>query len=178
MNEGRNKAAMDLNSFEKVFHGTSKRIEVYEISLSLNSLPCDFGNGFYTTPSQQEAAQWAMLKDPIQIVINEYELNFELIQDLRVKVFADPDLEWFDFIKVCRETNERPADFDIIIGPVATIFDYDLFDVDRAVACAKLKDSIGDKRATQVVFCTNEAIKTLKLVRDIPIAIFEEASYE
>ena len=47
------------------------------------------------------------------------ELNWALLQELRVKVFDAADMEWLDFILMCRPSDGVPHDYDVVIGPTA-----------------------------------------------------------
>jgi len=160
-----------------LFHGSTKRIEVYEISLSLNSLPCDFANGFYTTPYQDEAIEWALLKEPRAIVVNEYEWNYEAAQKLEIMFFELADIDWFEYVRYCRTENRRKQDFDIVVGPVADMRDIELMK-NQVLPTSQLSTIVEQrasfKRASQVVFCSNRAVSTLKLVRDLPVDVFSE----
>jgi hypothetical protein len=165
---------------EKLFHGGGKEIQVYEIDLTLNSLPCDFANGFYTTPFYNEAIDWANLKDPPSIVINEYSWISEKDPGLSVKLFDTANVEWFKYVRSCRSDNRRPNNCDVVIGPVALISDYELFRTslrenwDDIKIAQELDSDL--KRAYQVVFCTKRGIKTLEYVRSS--YVLEDDSYE
>ena len=47
------------------------------------------------------------------------ELNRALLQELRVRVFDVADMEWLDFILMCRPSDGVPHDYDVVIGPTA-----------------------------------------------------------
>jgi hypothetical protein len=156
---------IEASEWNRLFHGTSKKIEVYEIRLDLNALPVDFGNGFYTTPVYEEAVAWAEFKEVPDIVINEYSWDIEDSDELAVKIFSEADKEWFYFVKYCRENGNRPddyCDYDVIIGPVATDIDYELFldEPSEEFFENELPQII---RFMQIVFCTRKGVSKLKL---------------
>lgn len=52
---------------------------------------------------------------------NLYEiiLDKQIISQLKIRVFEYADLEWLDFVLMCREQGGMPHDFDMVIGPTA-----------------------------------------------------------
>ncbi|MDR0950977.1 MAG: DUF3990 domain-containing protein [Candidatus Ancillula sp.] len=158
----------DFGYIKQLFHGSVVRIDVYDISLFLNDLPVDFGNGFYTTPKLEEALAWGRRKNPYEIVLNEYDLDIDAIKKLSVKVFKTTDFEWFNFVLKCRKNNLRPKEYDLIIGPVAAYPDYELMqqydsgDIDKKDVEQELK--LSPDRFTQVVFCTEVSKAALTLL--------------
>jgi hypothetical protein len=162
---------MSIEELENLFHGSDRKIEVFEIDLTLNSLPCDFGNGFYTTNNYWEAVEWAENKTPISIVINEYRWDIAKIGDLKIKIFNKPDIEWFLYVNDCRNAGVRPIEFDVIIGPVAGNFDYILFNQfnNNEITKTDLIDQLkySPTRFNQIVYTTNKAVETLTLINTI-----------
>lgn len=90
----------------------------------------DFGEGFYTTISMQQAMKWAIhgaknytgLQTPTPCVLKVQLLPRRI--DVFPRIFMSPEYEWAEFILKHR-TNERrdydPCDIhpDMIIGPMA-----------------------------------------------------------
>jgi hypothetical protein len=165
-----------LEKLSILFHGSTKKIEVYEISLSMNLLPCDFANGFYTTPRQEEAIEWALLKEPKSIVVNEYEWNLEEAASLSIMVFDSADAQWFDFVRHSRLNGLRPTEYDVIVGPVATGNDVKLMNSKDSPEelSGLISEHEKDQRGLQVVFCSDKAVNTLSLKGDIVVSVFEE----
>ncbi len=49
----------------------------------------------------------------------EIRLNMELIPSIKVKIFENADIEWLDFVLLCRKRGGMPHDYDLVIGPTA-----------------------------------------------------------
>ncbi len=86
----------------------------------------DYGRGFYTTTSQEQARKWALIKqsrasDPaIRALVSCYEFDEKLLDApaMQVMHFAGPTVNWLDFVV----SNRRGAvlhNYDLVMGPVA-----------------------------------------------------------
>lgn len=82
----------------------------------------DFGSGFYTTSSQDQAKSWA---DEVsrtrggEPIINIYEFDEEkATSDLNILKFESANREWLSFVISNRHGNNT-MDYDVVIGPVA-----------------------------------------------------------
>ena len=105
-----------------VYHGSVVPVETPKIVKSSRML--DFGVGFYTTTSKEQADRWAEIvavKRQINIsVITEYEFDLEAAKnELSVISFGKPDNEWLDFVCMNRCGQIPAVPYDIAIGPVA-----------------------------------------------------------
>ena len=52
------------------------------------------------------------------------------MKSLKVKVFETADMDWMKFVIKCRESDDTPHDYDIVIGPTAdddTIFCFNMY---------------------------------------------------
>lgn len=49
----------------------------------------------------------------------EIMLNEDYISRFNIKVFHTADLEWLDFVLMCREKGGMPHNYDMVIGPTA-----------------------------------------------------------
>ena len=107
--------------FMIVYHGSTQVVENPDVEHSFRNL--DFGKGFYVTSMQQQAQKWALrkaaLNDCSKSIVNVYNLNDEVILQLRCKTFADNLSEWLDFVCACRDEKDDYNAFDVIIGKVA-----------------------------------------------------------
>ena len=112
------------------FHGSA--VEFKKIDLSKGLGRKDFGKGFYMALSVDQAI--GMMHKKYREAVSrrrdhqpgEYrealyriELNVELLKDLRIKVFESADIEWLNFILLCRPAEGVPHDYDVVIGPTA-----------------------------------------------------------
>ena len=115
---------------DALFHGSA--VEFKRIDVSKGRGRKDFGRGFYMAFSSEQAIgmmhkkfresvsrrqdrSLGMLKETLYRI----ELNLTLLQELRVKVFDVADIEWLDFILMCRPSGGVPHDYDVVIGPTA-----------------------------------------------------------
>lgn len=115
---------------DALFHGSA--VEFCHIDVSKGRGRKDFGKGFYMSLSVQQAIgmmhkkfresisrrrdhSLGMFKEKLYRI----ELNRALLQELKIKVFSAADMEWLDFILMCRPSEGVPHDYDVVIGPTA-----------------------------------------------------------
>ena len=55
----------------------------------------------------------------VEVKILEDTLDENAVSELEIKFFDTADLEWLDFILMCREKGGMPHDYDIVVGPTA-----------------------------------------------------------
>ena len=116
---------------QPLFHGTIESIE--RIDVSKGKAHKDFGRGFYMALSAQQAIGM-MHKKRREAVrrhrnhetavfaerLYKIQLKPSVESELKVKLFKTADLEWLDFILMCRESVlAHPHEFDVVIGPTA-----------------------------------------------------------
>lgn len=110
-----------------LYHGSN--VEINDIDLSKCRKGRDFGKGFYLNPNYEQARGMAqkavrIMHDGIEIV-NAFEFDDALVKqsnDFKIKIFADYNEEWAEFIVMNRKNKtDIPAhDYDIVIGrPIA-----------------------------------------------------------
>lgn len=113
-----------------LFHGSA--VEFRKIDVSKGRGRKDFGKGFYMALSADQAIGMMHKKyresvsrrrdhqpGEFKEMLYRIELNAELLKGLRVKVFESADMEWLDFILLCRPVEGAPHDYDVVIGPTA-----------------------------------------------------------
>lgn len=104
-----------------LYHGSAEKVEAPEIREGRSTM--DFGAGFYTTSSFEQAMRWARIKmrrcNTLTGYVSVYEFDLEKAQaDCIVRKFDGADMDWLLFV-----TNNRkgvpgePA--DLHIGPAA-----------------------------------------------------------
>ena len=114
----------------RLYHGTVSQIDKVDVSLGRGNK--DFGKGFYMAVSQtqaigmmhkkyREAVRRNRNKKKTDFTEKLYEirLNMELIPSIKVKIFENADIEWLDFVLLCRKRGGMPHDYDLVIGPTA-----------------------------------------------------------
>ena len=126
----------------------------------VNGFYKDFGYGFYCTNIEKQAKRWALTKRG-KSVVNSYEYipNAALSQ----LVFDTMTEEWLDFVANCRLGKEHS--YDIVEGPMADdqVWDYVEDFIAGRISRAAFWELVKFKYPThQIVFCTQEALKTLQ----------------
>ena len=105
----------------KVYHGSLECVETPEIREPNRTL--DYGSGFYTTTSYEQAEEWVRRKMKGNRVakgfVNEYELDIDKLQSVKCLLFESPTDEWIDFVMNNRLNKDFVHDYDIVYGPVA-----------------------------------------------------------
>ena len=128
----------------------------------------DFGRGFYTTESVEQASEWAIKirdrRDTGNAIVSIYD--YDDGEELKILKFDGPTLEWFDFVHSNR-TEKLEHDYDVIIGPIAddgvieTLFRYDDGLITKEQAIEELKSARFDG---QVLFHTDKSLERLTYV--------------
>jgi hypothetical protein len=130
----------------------------------------DFGTGFYTTPNERQAqnfAQKVFLRrgrngKPTVSVYGFDEVKAR--QTLEFLEFDEPDSTWLRFVVRNRREGRLAGSQGIIIGPVAnddvfrTITLYETGEIDEETAIKRFKVK---KLYKQVLFCNDRALELL-----------------
>jgi len=154
-----------------LYHGSDVVVDNPEIIKSNRTL--DFGNGFYTTTSKEQACKWASIKKNREQsengILNIYEISDQILNKeiLKVLSFTSATEEWLNFVIDNRMKLNYKHDFDIVQGPVAD---------DRVYAClnafenrfmdveAAIRELRTYKLADQISFHTQQVISLLKFI--------------
>ena len=125
----------------KLYHGS--HIEVKNPKIITSARVGDFGRGFYTTSSLEQAKRWAQIRakqeDVPTGIVTIFEVPDTIFEnsELRIKTFEKADEEWLDFVLENRKNTEFEHEFDLVIGPVAN---------DRVYVCLNmLEDGLADR---------------------------------
>lgn len=105
-----------------LYHGSTDPVENPEIRPSETYL--DFGTGFYTTTSYEQAERWARIKMRRQNTgvgyISIYNFDYEAAKrQADIFRFQSADMEWLTFVVGNRRGEELFKAADMYIGPVA-----------------------------------------------------------
>ena len=122
----------------------------------------DFGTGFYCTIIKEQAQRWARRYDTK--VVSIYDVCFR--EGLKIKEFKEMTEEWLDFIISCRSGQDH--DYDIVIGAMTDdqIYNYVSDYMDGVITREQFWTLARFKYPThQIVFCTEDALKTLHFER-------------
>ena len=127
-----------------IYHGSTELVEKPEIRVSDTFL--DFGTGFYTTTSYEQAERWARIKmrrlNKNIGYVSIYEFDFDAAQaKTNIKRFDSADMEWLEFVVNNRKGVTPNHIVDMNIGPVADdnvyrsirLFETGVLDADEAV---------------------------------------------
>ena len=104
----------------KLYHGSLEVVSEPRIITPNRTL--DYGRGFYTTTSYEQAEQWVRRRKGTQHsvgYVNVYELAEVLPDDIKQLRFETPTEEWVDFVMRNRTEKGFDHSFDIVYGPVA-----------------------------------------------------------
>lgn len=105
-----------------LYHGSTVIVETPEIRESVSCL--DFGIGFYTTTSYEQAERWAKIKmrrsGADRCFVSVYEFNYEQAEkDTVIEHFKSADINWLNFVVNNRKGISQAGKADMHIGPVA-----------------------------------------------------------
>lgn len=152
-----------------VYHGSVEVVENPEIRESDRTL--DYGSGFYTTTSYEQAVAWVKRKmaelNKQEGYVCVYELNELQLQQLNLLYFDSPSEEWVDFVMCNRTIKGFVHDFDVVYGPVANDRVYASFALYEAGLISKttlINELKTYRLVDQFLFHTDNGIKTIKFL--------------
>ncbi|AUN05185.1 DUF3990 domain-containing protein [Clostridium botulinum] len=155
-----------------LYHGSNVIVEDPKIIKATRTL--DFGYGFYTTTSYDQALKWAKIKSRRENVekgiISIYEIEDTIFQEdrLNIKVFNGASKSWLEFVLDNRMNEGYTHNYDIVKGSVAddrvyaclNAFENKFMDFDTAI-----KELRTYKLNDQISFHTKESLKYLNFIR-------------
>ena len=157
-----------------LYHGSLEIVKKPQI-LQANR-PLDFGTGFYTTTSLQQARRWVKLRmEQSQAsvgFINIYEYTPK--RDLRTRLFRSANEAWVDFVHANRTVQDYNHDYDIVTGPVANdnvYLSFNLYEsgiITKRELIRRLKTY---KLVDQLLFHTERSLDTLEYVGNKEVRI-------
>lgn len=105
-----------------LYHGSTDLVDRPEIRQS--DVYLDFGTGFYTTTSYEQAERWARIKMRRRNIavgyVSVYEFDLDAARrDCVVRQFSSADYEWLMFVINNRKGTPIGEPADLHIGPVA-----------------------------------------------------------
>ena len=153
----------------KIYHGSIEIVEKPEIRESNRTL--DYGQGFYTTSSYEQAEAWVKRrmdeKKTSQGYVCVYELDEATMQEINTLLFDTPTEEWVDFVMKNRTQKGYVHEYDIVYGPVANDRVYASFAlyegglINKQTLISELKTY---KLVDQYLFHTEKALQALTFV--------------
>ena len=154
-----------------LYHGSNVLVQKPILIRANRTL--DFGHGFYTTTSKEQANKWAKIKrkreNSDKGFISIYEVQETLFKEnnLNVRTFRGASRSWLKFVLDNRMKEGYLHEFDIVKGCVAddrvytclNAFENKFMDFDTAI-----KELKTYKLNDQVSFHTNKALRYLKFL--------------
>ncbi len=152
----------------KLYHGSLEVVSEPRIITPNRTL--DYGRGFYTTTSYEQAEQWVRRRKGTQHsvgYVNVYELADILPDDIKQLRFETPTEEWVDFVMRNRTEKGFEHSFDIVYGPVANDRVYAAFALYESNLLDK-EELIRELRAYELVdqflFHTEQSLQHLTFI--------------
>ena len=154
-----------------LYHGST--IAVRKPIVSRGRGKTDFGKGFYTTTSREQAEKWAQIKrdrmgDEAHAIVSVFELDDAVLNNpaYHTRYFDGATAEWLDFV-VGNRRGEVHHNFDLIMGPVAndrlyatiTLYENGILDANAAIEQLNTHQLFD-----QLSFHTTKACKLLTFV--------------
>lgn len=154
----------------RVYHGSLERVPKPEIREPNRTL--DYGSGFYTTTSYEQAEQWGRKRMDDQRVrkgyINEYKLDLNKLQSFKCLLFDKPTDEWIDFVMSNRLKRGFTHDYDVVYGPVANDRVYTCFALYEGGVMSK-ENLLAELRTydlvDQYLFHTEQSLQLLTFIK-------------
>lgn len=154
----------------RVYHGSIDEVVNPEIRQPNRSL--DYGAGFYTTTSYEQAKRWVerRMKDKGVAVgyVNIYELDEKLVKNMKSLFFEKPTEEWVSFVMRNRTERNFIHDYDVVYGPVADDSVYTQFALYEGgiISLPTLIHELKTyKLVDQYLFHTEKALLAIKFVK-------------
>ncbi|RXI41555.1 DUF3990 domain-containing protein [Clostridium tetani] len=154
-----------------LYHGSNVIVKDPKVIKANRTL--DFGYGFYTTTSKEQAWKWAKIKQRRENtnkgIVSIYEIKDDLFSEniLNIKVFNGANNDWLEFVLDNIMKEEFTHNFDIVKGSIAD---------DRVYACLNafenkfmdfqtaIKELRTYKLNDQISFHTEKALTYLKFL--------------
>lgn len=160
----------------KIYHGSLEIVEHPMILPPNRTL--DYGKGFYTTTSENQAKDWVerrmVEKHNPNGYVNIYEFDNEKLSEFKSLVFSEPTEEWAEFVMANRTNKNFTHDYDIVYGPVANdrvYLQFGLYEAGVISIGTLIRELKTYKLVDQYLFHTEKALTALKFVEAIKIAL-------
>ena len=157
----------------KLYHGSDVIVDKPQVRKPNRTL--DYGSGFYTTTSYDQAEKWVRRKLSENIpcgYVCVYEIDEQDIANLDVLRFDSPNESWLDFVMENRTNKEFTHPHDIVYGPVANDRVYAAFGLYESGILNKqelIRELRAYKLVDQMLFHTEKELGKLTFVESIKI---------
>lgn len=161
---------------QELYHGSNVLVSKPEILKSTKTL--DFGTGFYTTSSFEQAKKWSINKtnrekNGIPIVsVFEVPENFLSDKSYSIMNFEKADEKWLDFVIANRTNPDFSFDYDIVKGAVAndrvyaSLNAFEAGFMDKETLLKELRTWIF---IDQILFHTEKSLNLLSFIKEIRV---------
>ena len=152
----------------KLYHGSLEIVEHPRIIEPNRTL--DYGRGFYTTTSYEQAEQWVRRRRSSGHTtgyVNLYELSEVLPVSISLLKFDEPTEDWVDFVMQNRTQRDFNHNYDIVYGPVANDRVYAAFALYESNLLSKeglIHELKAYKLVDQFLFHTEKALEHLTFI--------------
>ncbi|MBQ3655281.1 MAG: DUF3990 domain-containing protein [Bacteroidales bacterium] len=155
-----------------VYHGGFSRVTDPKILKPNRTM--DFGCGFYTTTSFEQAQKWSLIKRDRfhydHAIVSWYDFDESLLSNgvLKCLVFEKPDEAWLDFVVSNRRDINYSYDYDIVTGAVANDNVYASLNLYESGFIGKdelIKELMVWKYVDQICFHTERSLDYLKFLK-------------
>ncbi len=160
----------------KIYHGSLEEVRTPEIRQPNRSL--DYGVGFYTTTSYEQAEKWVkrrMSDNKVSVgYVSVYELDDDALKHFNTLIFDNPTEEWVNFVMKNRTERGFTHNYDIVYGPVADDSVYTQFTLyeGNIISMPTLIQELKTyKLVDQYLFHTERSLQTIKFVESIRIEL-------
>ncbi len=160
----------------KLYHGSLEIVRNPEIRKATRTL--DYGSGFYTTTSFEQAEAWVKRRmgesGQKKGYVNTYEFPENLPSQLRKLLFPSPTEEWVDFVMRNRTERDFVHDYDIVYGPVANDRVYAAFALFEGGVLGKqelIRELKTYRLVDQYLFHTEAALQVLTFIEAKEVAL-------
>ena len=153
----------------KLYHGSLQIVNEPRILVPNRTL--DYGSGFYTTTSEQQAREWVSRKLSGSGIgyVNIYELDESKITSLDLLKFDNtPDEEWVDFVHANRTIRGFTHNHDLVYGPVANDRVYAAFSLYEQGLLSKqelITELKTYKLVDQMLFHTEKSLECITFIK-------------
>lgn len=158
-----------------LYHGSLEIVRIPQIIQPTRTL--DYGAGFYTTTSYEQAEQWVKRRMSPTFntgYINIYEWDNNEIPEISILWFKEATEQWVDFVMSNRTMKDFQHDYDMVYGPVANDKVYAAFALYESNLLDKeglIKELKTYKLVDQMLFHTEKSLKYLKFIEAKEITI-------
>ena len=159
---------------QELYHGSNIVVSKPEIRKSARTL--DFGLGFYTTTSFEQAKRWAKNKTKQEkngsptVSVFSVPDDFLKNKSFSIMDFKKADEKWLDFVIANRTNPDFSFEYDIVKGAVAndrvyaSLNAFEAGFMDKATLLKELKTWVF---VNQILFHTEKSLGLLTFVKEV-----------